>query len=100
MREINLKFNQLLARLYPEAEKFEFSFDPAPASRFAELTCSAAFKLAGKLGKSPDEIAQEIVQNFDFAEIESASWRAGFINIIPNRQFYAKQIGEIARQER
>lgn len=68
---------------------------PDPA--FGDYATNVALQLAGKLGKSPREVAEQIVEKLnaeeDFSEVTIAG--PGFINIRLSNHVLAKELGEM-----
>lgn len=74
---------QVCKNLFAETVRVELT---RPDERFGDFATNAALQLAGKIGRNPREVAEQIVSALD---VEASVAGPGFINIrIPDDQLY------------
>lgn len=80
-----------------ELIELEHPADP----RFGDFSTNIAMKLAGKLGKNPREVAQEIVNEWADELFETPSIEGpGFVNFFVNKETLANELVNISSNEK
>ena len=87
IEQIKQAFNTHLKKLFNLDDQtlincsFELNVDPAK-QQFGDISSNAAMVLAKELGRSPREIAQQIVNSFSNEQIETVQIAGpGFLNL-------------------
>lgn len=95
------KVENALKRIGIQLDGIQLIFDKPKNEKFGDFATNIAMLIAKKLGRDPQEIANEIVSNLEFEtglveKVEVAG--PGFINFTLSPKFYIQRIREILNQ--
>jgi arginyl-tRNA synthetase len=91
MNEIKKWLEKVLKEKYGIEERVEL--EPTPSLKLGDFGTSICFRIAKQLGKSPQEIAEELKREIEEKRIKgvkNVSVANGYLNFFLDRNFFAK----------
>ncbi len=95
--QVKQKIEKLLAKVIKDSYGIDQNIElTQPDVEFGDYACNVAMKLSKQLGKSPKEIAEEIVHKLKDSDISEVSIAGpGFINIkLSDKALYSQAVSE------
>src|SRR3954469_18258353 len=102
LAEIQQKFRAALAGLVPDVEPYVAMVKATQDAKHGDYQANCAMSLAKALGQKPRDVAQMLVAKLDRGDIlaEPEIAGPGFINLRLRDDWLARQVREIARDDR
>ncbi len=102
LQELQSRLADALVELTDSPEEFASMVRPTADPKFRDFQANCAMPLAKKLGKNPREVAQDIVQRLNVADLctEPEVAGPGFINLTLRRDWMEARLAEIRQDAR